>query len=120
MHHTPKKTYCIDCISITKTASRLQKWHLGYKKCVSFTNIYLLDYKFAFRLTKLHLGLQLSEINYLLSKLSPEQKEAVILRYGEQLSFGEIAKVTGCNMRTVQSRVRNALKIMRKEQKNEG
>ena len=61
-----------------------------------------------------------AEIKYLLSKLSPEQKEVVILRYGEQLSFGEIAKVTGCNMRTVQSRVRNALKIMRKEQKNEG
>ena len=51
--------------------------------------------------------------------LSSEQREAVILRFGEQLSFGEIAKVMGCNMRTAQSRVRNALKIMRKEQKNE-
>ena len=30
-----------------------------------------------------------------------------------------IAKVMGCNMRTAQSRVRNALKIMRKEQENE-
>ncbi|MDE6433417.1 MAG: RNA polymerase sigma factor [Lachnospiraceae bacterium] len=60
-----------------------------------------------------------SEIDYLLSVLSPEQREAVILRFGEELSFWEIAKVTGCNMRTVQSRVRNALKIMRKEQENE-
>lgn len=59
------------------------------------------------------------EIQYLLRKLSPEQKEAVILRYGEQLSYMEIAKVMGCNLRTAQSRVRNALKIMRKEQKNE-
>ena len=41
------------------------------------------------------------------------------VRFGEQLSFGEIAKVMGCNMRTAQSRVRNALKIMRKEQENE-
>ena len=56
-----------------------------------------------------------SEINYLLNALSPEQREAVILRFGEQLEFGEIAKVMGCNMRTAQSRVRNALKIMRKE-----
>lgn len=56
-----------------------------------------------------------TEIDYLLSILSPEQREAVILHFGEQLSFGEIAKVTDCNMRTVQSRVRNALKIMRKE-----
>ena len=62
----------------------------------------------------------ISEINYLLNILSPEQREAVILRFGEQLGFREIAEVTGCNMRTAQSRVRNALRIMRKEQKNEG
>lgn len=60
-----------------------------------------------------------AEISYFLNFLSPEQREAVILRFGEQLSFGEIAKVMGCNMRTAQSRVRNALKIMRKEQENE-
>lgn len=57
-----------------------------------------------------------SEIDYLLDILSPEQREAVILRFGEQLSFGEIAEVMGCNMRTAQSRVRNALRMMRKEQ----
>lgn len=60
------------------------------------------------------------EVNYLINALSPEQKEAVILRFGEQLEFREIAKIMGCNMRTAQSRVRNALKIMRKEQENEG
>lgn len=53
-----------------------------------------------------------SEISSLLNLLSPEQREAVILRFGEQLEFREIAKVMGCNMRTAQSRVRNALKIM--------
>lgn len=56
------------------------------------------------------------EIEYLLHVLSPEQREAVILRFGEQLSFREIAKVMDCNIRTAQSRVRNALKIMRREQ----
>lgn len=61
-----------------------------------------------------------SEIDHLLNALSPEQREAIILRFGEQLGFREIAKVTGCNMRTAQSRVRNALKIMRKERENEG
>lgn len=60
-----------------------------------------------------------SEIDSLLNVLTPEQKEAVILRFGEELSFWEIAEVTGCNMRTVQSRVRNALKMIRKEQENE-
>lgn len=56
------------------------------------------------------------EIRYLLKTLPPEQREAVILRYSEQLSFAEIAKVTGCNIRTAQSRVRWALKNMRKGQ----
>ncbi len=60
-----------------------------------------------------------SEIDYLLNLLSPEQREAVILRFGEQLAFREIAEVMGCNMRTAQSRVRNALKIMRRERENE-
>lgn len=60
-----------------------------------------------------------TEISYLLSALSSEQREAVILHFGEQLSFKEIAEVMGCNMRTAQSRVRNALEIMRKEQENE-
>lgn len=59
------------------------------------------------------------EVDYLLNVLSQEQKEAVILRFEEQLEFREIAKVMGCNLRTAQSRVRNALKIMRKEQENE-
>ncbi len=55
------------------------------------------------------------EIAHLLALLSAEQREAVILRFGAELSFPEIAKVTGCGLRTAQSRVRNALKIMRKE-----
>ena len=59
------------------------------------------------------------EIDYFLGLLSPEQREAVILRFGEQLNYSEIAKVMGCNMRTAQSRVRNALKIMRKERRHE-
>lgn len=54
------------------------------------------------------------EIDRLLRKLSPEQREAVILRFGEQLSFAEIAKVMDCTLRTAQSRVRCALEIMRK------
>lgn len=56
------------------------------------------------------------DINRLMSTLSSEQREAIILRFGEQLSFKEIADIMGCNMRTAQSRVRKALKIMRKEQ----
>ena len=56
------------------------------------------------------------DIKRLMSVLSSEQREAIILRFGEQLRFKEIANIMGCNMRTAQSRVRKALKIMRKRQ----
>ena len=55
-----------------------------------------------------------AEADRLLAALSPEQRQAVILRYAEQFSYRRIAQVTGCNLRTAQSRVRSALQIMRK------
>lgn len=55
------------------------------------------------------------EVERLMRGLPPEQREAVILRFGAQLSFAEIAQVAGCSMRTAQSRVRCALAAMRKK-----
>lgn len=55
------------------------------------------------------------EISHLLKRLSPAQREAIILRFAEQQSFREISKITGVPIRTTQSRVRLALAIMRKE-----
>lgn len=55
------------------------------------------------------------EISRLLGVLSEVQREAVLLRFGQELGFAEIAKVTGCSRRTAQSRVRNALRLMRRE-----
>ena len=54
-----------------------------------------------------------ADVDALLDTLSPEQRTAVILRYGERLSFREIGEVMGCELRTAQSRVRCALRIMR-------
>ncbi len=53
------------------------------------------------------------QVQALLEALTPEQRRAVLLRYGEQLTFREIGAATGCSPRTAQSRVRWALKIMR-------
>ncbi len=55
------------------------------------------------------------EIGRLLTPLSPSQREAVLLRFGAQLSFKEISGIVGAPPRTIQSRVRLALAIMRKE-----
>lgn len=58
----------------------------------------------------------LETVKRLLSRLKEPQREAVILRFGEDMSFREIARVTGTPLRTVQSRIRLALNILRKEQ----
>lgn len=55
------------------------------------------------------------QIAYLLNLLTPVQREAILLRYGEQLSFKEIAQILDIPPRTVQSRVRSALLVLRKE-----
>lgn len=59
------------------------------------------------------------EIRGLLEDLPPEQREAVILRFGERLTYRDIAKATGCSMRTAQSRVKYALNNMRKWKRHE-
>ncbi len=61
-----------------------------------------------------------AEIDGLLEALPPEQRTAVLLRYGEQLSFQEIGSVMGCSLRTAQSRVRWALKKMRQVRDDAG
>ena len=55
------------------------------------------------------------EIHHLLDRLPPGQREAIVLRFGERLSFPDLARATGSNLRTAQSRVRLALEKMRKE-----
>ena len=54
-------------------------------------------------------------VKRLLAGLTESQREAVILRFGEDMSFREIAGITGIPLRTVQSRIRLALKMLRKE-----
>ena len=44
-----------------------------------------------------------------------ELREIIILRFSQELKLGEIAKVTGLPMRTVQSRLRKALRILKTE-----
>ena len=47
-------------------------------------------------------------------KLPPDMKTVVLLRFYEQLSLAEIAKVTDTNLNTVKSRLYAALKKLRK------
>jgi RNA polymerase sigma-70 factor (ECF subfamily) len=49
-----------------------------------------------------------------LGRLSPKLREAVMLRYFENLTFPEIGQILNCPMKTIQSRVRLAHKALRK------
>lgn len=57
------------------------------------------------------------EAERLLQRLSPEQREAVLLRCGEGLSFKDISKICGITVSTAKSRVRLALVNMRRAPK---
>lgn len=51
----------------------------------------------------------------LVKSLTPELREIILLRFAQELTLREIAQVTGKPLRTVQSRLRSALKILKKE-----
>lgn len=45
--------------------------------------------------------------------LEPDRRELILLRYGQELSLREISAVTGLPLRTVQTRLRRAVRRMR-------
>lgn len=56
-------------------------------------------------------------LKQMVQELPIELREVIILRYGQDLSLREIAKVIELPLRTVQSRINRALKILRTNQK---
>ncbi len=55
------------------------------------------------------------ELRQLVRGLPEELQEVVLLRFGQDLSLREISQVVGLPLRTVQSRLRSALKRLKKE-----
>lgn len=55
----------------------------------------------------------------LLSRLSPENREVVILRIYEELKFKDIAKMMGCSVSTVKSRFRLGVQHLKKMMEGE-
>ncbi|MDE5933822.1 MAG: RNA polymerase sigma factor [Lachnospiraceae bacterium] len=48
-----------------------------------------------------------------LTHLDNDMRELILLRYGQELTMREIADITGTPLRTVQTRLRRAVKVMR-------
>ncbi len=60
-------------------------------------------------------GLAAVELRQLVRGLSGELQEIVLLRFGQELTLREISQVVDLPLRTVQSRLRSALKQLKKE-----
>lgn len=56
---------------------------------------------------------------YMVRNLPAELKEVVYLKFAQELTLWEIAMATELPMRTVQSRIRRALKMMKQEMEGE-
>lgn len=54
------------------------------------------------------------EIEQLLSVLPEEQREAILLYFEDELTYKEIGKILGIPARTVQSRVKNGIKAIKR------
>jgi RNA polymerase sigma-70 factor, ECF subfamily len=59
--------------------------------------------------------LQKNEVVFSINKLSPKLKAPIILKYGFDLSYEEIANYLKIPIGTVKSRISNGIKAMRKE-----
>ena len=60
-----------------------------------------------------------ANLRVLTAQLEPEQRELVLLRFAQQLKLREIAQITGLPLRTVQSRLRAALKTLKMQLEKE-
>ena len=55
------------------------------------------------------------QMQTLIGRLDTSCQEILLLRFGQELTLREISEITGTPMRTVQSRLRAALKQIEKE-----
>ena len=60
-----------------------------------------------------------ADLRAMTAQLKPEQRELVLLRFAQQLKLREIAQITGLPLRTVQSRLRTALKTLQTQLEKE-
>jgi len=57
--------------------------------------------------------LEAGELQESLDLIPPDQREVLVLRFFEEMSYEEIARVTGCTLGTVRSRIHYAKRALR-------
>ena len=58
-------------------------------------------------------ALEAGELQQSLDLIPPEQREVLVLRFFEEMSYEEIARATGCTLGTVRSRIHYAKRALR-------
>jgi RNA polymerase sigma-70 factor (ECF subfamily) len=57
----------------------------------------------------------IDKLHGVLKTLSPEQKEAIVLRFFEEMNYQEISDIMGCSIGTVRSRIHYAKQELRRK-----
>ncbi len=88
---------------------------MNRKKCVSDIPLNELSLNYSYEEKGYEEAQADMQLQYLIKTLPDELKELIILRFGQDLTIREIAAITNTPLRTVQSRLRSALKQLKKE-----
>ena len=57
----------------------------------------------------------INKLHRILTTLSPEQKEAIILRFFEEMNYQEISDIVGCSIGTIRSRIHYAKQELKRK-----
>lgn len=88
---------------------------LRRKKWLTDTSLDELQIEFLYEEKGFEEVIENIQLRHLVRNLSDELKEIVLLRFGQDLTIREISKIVDQPLRTVQSRLRSALKQIKKE-----
>ncbi len=102
------KPFLYQIAANTCTDMRRKKWH-------SDVSLEELDIDFAYSEPGFENVQSDMVLKQLVGGLPVDSQEIVLLRFGQDLTMGEIAEVVNMPLRTVQSRLRSALKKLKKE-----
>ncbi len=92
---------------------------LKRKKWLTDTSLEELQIEFLYEEKGFEEVIEDIQLRHLVRNLPDELKEIVLLRFGQDLTIREISEIVNQPLRTVQSRLRSALKQIKKEMRKE-
>ena len=88
---------------------------MARKKCTSDTPVELIKDQLSYTETGFEESEEKMQLRHLIQNLKADYQEIIILRFRQELTLREIAEITGVPLRTVQTRLRTALNLIKKD-----